>query len=70
MGTWWRLLRSEARIAASNCSRYVSEERRVLTSRTAAQAGIPVKELFALFPGKPAKKMAYVAGLPKPKGCV
>jgi NADH dehydrogenase FAD-containing subunit len=22
------------------------------------------------FPGKPAKKMAYVAGLPKPRGCV
>ncbi|MEI2809041.1 MAG: TusE/DsrC/DsvC family sulfur relay protein [Nocardioides sp.] len=38
--------------------------------RVSTQAGIPVKELFALFPGKPAKKMAYVAGLPKPKGCV
>ena len=33
-------------------------------------AKIPIKELFALFPGKPAKKMAYVAGLPKPQGCV
>ena len=32
--------------------------------------GIPTKELFALFPQKPAKKMAYVAGLPKPRGCV
>jgi TusE/DsrC/DsvC family sulfur relay protein len=32
--------------------------------------GVPVKEQFALFPKKPAKKMAYVAGLPKPKGCV
>ena len=38
--------------------------------RVSTQAGIPVKELFALFPSKPAKKMAYVAGLPKPKGCV
>jgi TusE/DsrC/DsvC family sulfur relay protein len=38
--------------------------------RVATLAGIPVKELFALFPGKPAKKMAYVAGLPKPHGCV
>ncbi len=35
-----------------------------------AVGGIPVKELFALFPQKPAKKMAYVAGLPKPHGCV
>ena len=33
-------------------------------------AGIPVKEQFALFPKKPAKKMAYIAGLPKPHGCV
>jgi TusE/DsrC/DsvC family sulfur relay protein len=38
--------------------------------RVSKLAGIPVKELFTLFPGKPAKKMAYVAGLPKPHGCV
>jgi tRNA 2-thiouridine synthesizing protein E len=35
-----------------------------------AQTGVPVKRLFELFPKKPAKKMAYVAGVPKPKGCV
>lgn len=33
-------------------------------------AGVSVKEQFALFPKKPAKKAAYVAGLPKPQGCV
>lgn len=38
--------------------------------RVAVRTGVPVKRLFALFPGKPAKKMAYVAGLPKPRGCV
>jgi TusE/DsrC/DsvC family sulfur relay protein len=38
--------------------------------RVSTLAGIPIKELFALFPGKPAKKMAYIAGLPKPRGCV
>ncbi len=38
--------------------------------RVANAGGIPVKELFALFPQKPAKKMAYIAGLPKPHGCV
>ncbi len=38
--------------------------------RVSTLAGIPVKQLFALFPSKPAKKMAYVAGLPKPRGCV
>jgi tRNA 2-thiouridine synthesizing protein E len=32
--------------------------------------GIPTKQLFTLFPKKPAKKMAYIAGLPKPRGCV
>ena len=38
--------------------------------RVSTQLGVPVKELFGLFPVKPAKKMAYVAGLPKPRGCV
>ena len=38
--------------------------------RVSVRTGVPVKQLFALFPGKPAKKMAYVAGLPKPRGCV
>ena len=38
--------------------------------RVTTVAGIPTKDLFTLFPGKPAKKMAYVAGLPKPVGCV
>ncbi|WP_148616361.1 TusE/DsrC/DsvC family sulfur relay protein [Nocardioides rubriscoriae] len=38
--------------------------------RVGARSGVPVKQLFALFPQKPAKKMAYVAGLPKPRGCV
>lgn len=38
--------------------------------RVSTAGGIPVKELFKLFPQKPAKKMAYIAGLPKPHGCV
>ena len=38
--------------------------------RVSTVGGIPVKELFVLFPGKPAKKMSYIAGLQKPKGCV
>jgi TusE/DsrC/DsvC family sulfur relay protein len=38
--------------------------------RVSTRSGIPVKTLFALFPQKPAKKMAYVSGLPKPHGCV
>jgi len=38
--------------------------------RVSAQTAVAVKDIFQLFPKKPAKKMAYVAGLPKPKGCV
>lgn len=38
--------------------------------RVSSAGGIPTKELFTLFPVKPAKKMAYIAGLPKPHGCV
>ena len=38
--------------------------------RVSTVGGIPTRDLFALFPKKPAKKMAYVAGLPKPHGCV
>ncbi len=38
--------------------------------RVSTQTGTAVKDLFTLFPVKPAKKMAYVSGLPKPKGCV
>jgi tRNA 2-thiouridine synthesizing protein E len=38
--------------------------------RTSLRCDIPIRDLFVLFPGKPAKKMAYIAGLPKPRGCV
>jgi TusE/DsrC/DsvC family sulfur relay protein len=38
--------------------------------RIGVVGGIPTKSLFQLFPQKPAKKLAYIAGLPKPHGCV
>jgi tRNA 2-thiouridine synthesizing protein E len=38
--------------------------------RMATVGGVPTKDMFALFPKKPAKKMAYVAGLSKPVGCI
>jgi len=31
---------------------------------------VPTKELYALFPGGPAKKAAKIAGLGKPQGCI
>lgn len=33
-------------------------------------AGVTTKDLFALFPKGPAKKVAHIAGLGKPEGCV
>jgi TusE/DsrC/DsvC family sulfur relay protein len=38
--------------------------------RVSTIGGFDTKGLFTLFPKKPAKKMAYIAGLPKPAGCV
>lgn len=38
--------------------------------RVSAEGGVDTRRLFALFPQKPAKKMSYIAGLPKPAGCV
>ncbi len=32
--------------------------------------GVPTKELFKLFPKGPAKKVAKIAGLGKPEGCI
>ena len=33
-------------------------------------AGVPTKDLFALFPKGPAKKVSRISGLGKPEGCV
>lgn len=49
---------------------FKSEGETATLRRVTTVGGIPMKELFQLFPKKPAKKMAYIAGLPKPVGCV
>jgi tRNA 2-thiouridine synthesizing protein E len=39
--------------------------------RTLGRAsGVPIKELYALFPKGPAKLAAKIAGIPKPRGCI
>ena len=49
---------------------YATQGETATLRRVSTLGGIPTKELFTLFPKKPAKKMAYIAGLPKPRGCV
>jgi TusE/DsrC/DsvC family sulfur relay protein len=49
---------------------YAEQGETATLRRVSTVGGIPTKELFTLFPKKPAKKMAYVAGLPKPVGCI
>ncbi|HEX6461576.1 MAG TPA: TusE/DsrC/DsvC family sulfur relay protein [Thermoleophilaceae bacterium] len=39
--------------------------------RTLGKAsGVPIKELYQLFPKGPAKLAAKFAGIPKPRGCI
>ncbi len=33
-------------------------------------SGVPIKELYQLFPTGPAKTAARIAGIPKPRGCI
>jgi TusE/DsrC/DsvC family sulfur relay protein len=34
------------------------------------ESGVPIKELYQLFPKGPAKLAARIGGIPKPKGCI
>ena len=49
---------------------------RYLASGTASirslgkESGVPIKELYQLFPKGPAKLAAKIGGIPKPKGCI
>jgi tRNA 2-thiouridine synthesizing protein E len=39
--------------------------------RTLGKAsGVPIKELYQLFPKGPAKLAARIGGIPKPRGCI
>lgn len=51
-------------------SDYVEQGETATLRRVSTVGGIPTKELFQLFPKKPARKMSYIAGLPKPAGCI
>jgi len=34
------------------------------------ESGVPIKDLYQLFPKGPAKLAAKIGGIPKPKGCI
>ena len=34
------------------------------------ESGVPIKELYQLYPKRPAKLAAKIAGIPKPTGCI
>jgi dissimilatory sulfite reductase related protein len=34
------------------------------------ESGVPIKELYQLFPKGPAKLAARIGGIPKPRGCI
>ena len=38
--------------------------------RLGKESGVPVKELYELFPKGPAKLAAKIGGIPKPTGCI
>jgi dissimilatory sulfite reductase related protein len=59
----WRVI-DYCRANATNTGK--SPTLRQITTNT----GVTTKEMFALFPKGPAKKVARIAGLGKPEGCV
>lgn len=53
------------------CRQAAQESRKAPTLRAITTGvGITTKEMFALFPKGPAKKVARISGLGKPEGCV
>jgi tRNA 2-thiouridine synthesizing protein E len=38
--------------------------------RLGKASGVPIKELYQLFPKGPAKLAARIGGIPKPRGCI
>jgi tRNA 2-thiouridine synthesizing protein E len=59
----WKVIDFSRQSAASNGA---SPTLRTITNGS----GVSTKELFTLFPKGPAKKVARIAGLGKPEGCV
>jgi dissimilatory sulfite reductase related protein len=53
------------------CRKEAATSGKAPTLRTiTTNAGVTTKDMFALFPKGPAKKVARISGLGKPEGCV
>ena len=50
--------------------RYLTEGAAPSIRTLGKASGVPVKELYTLFPKGPAKLAAKIGGIPKPRGCI
>jgi len=50
--------------------RYLSTGQAPSIRTLGKESGVPVKELYQLFPKGPAKLAAKIGGIPKPRGCI
>jgi tRNA 2-thiouridine synthesizing protein E len=50
--------------------RYLSTGQAPSIRSLGKESGVPVKELYRLFPKGPAKLAAKIGGIPKPRGCI
>lgn len=49
---------------------FLSEKASPGLRRLSKKTGLPIKTFYDLFPDGPAKKIAKIAGIPKPKSCL
>ena len=57
--------------SSTSCAPPTSRPARAPSIRTLGKAsGVPIKELYQLFPKGPAKLAAKIGGIPKPRGCI
>jgi tRNA 2-thiouridine synthesizing protein E len=50
--------------------RYLSSSTAPSIRSLGKESGVPIKELYQLFPKGPAKLAAKIGGIPKPRGCI
>jgi dissimilatory sulfite reductase related protein len=50
--------------------RYLATDNAPSIRSLGKESGVPIKELYQLFPKGPAKLAAKIGGIPKPKGCI